>query len=296
MLLILGILLGGATTAAEPAMAAANALAPAGASRPQPQRGTPSVFQGTQRIADGVLPARVAFGGGAWDLVERTSTVVRSVMIILLIASIATWTIWLVTGIELVRARKRVRPDLILLRRVDSLAQVRPLHSEAGRLMVEAVQAELQRSPAVHGPTAAEGVKERAAARLISVETALGRRMARMMSFIASIGSTAPFIGLFGTVWGIMESFIGITNAQSTNLQVIAPGIADALLTTAMGLATAIPAVLIYNGLLRSITGYRAQLADLFNAAVCVLSLDLERRTAAIVEQPVLARQVSHGI
>ncbi len=296
MLLVVGILLGGTAMAAEPVIAAPNALSPVGISPPPPQPGTESIPQRTQRIADGVLPARVAFGGGAWDLVERTSAVVRSVMIILLFASIATWTTWLVTGIELIRARRRLGPDLALLRRVNSLAQVRPILSEAGGLMVEAVQAELQRSPAMQGPTAAQGVKERAAARLISVETALGRRMARMMSFIASIGSTAPFIGLFGTVWGIMESFIGITNAQSTNLQVIAPGIADALLTTAMGLATAIPAVLIYNGLLRSITGYRAQLADLFNAAVCVLSLDLERRTAAIVEPPVLARQASHGI
>jgi biopolymer transport protein ExbB len=76
---------------------------------------------------------------------------------------------------------------------------------------------------------------------------------------LATIGATAPFVGLFGTVWGIMNSFIGISKSHTTNLAVVAPGIAEALLATAFGLAAAIPAVVIYNVFARSIAGYRAR-------------------------------------
>ena len=75
---------------------------------------------------------------------------------------------------------------------------------------------------------------------------------------LATIGATAPFVGLFGTVWGIMNTFIGISRSQTTNLAVVAPGIAEALLATACGLAAAIPAVVIYNHFSRRIAGYRA--------------------------------------
>ena len=79
---------------------------------------------------------------------------------------------------------------------------------------------------------------------------------------LATIGSTAPFVGLFGTVWGIMNSFIGISKAQTTNLAVVAPGIAEALLATAIGLFAAIPAVIIYNQFARWIGGYKGLLGD----------------------------------
>ena len=82
--------------------------------------------------------------------------------------------------------------------------------------------------------------------------------MSRGTGVLATIGSTAPFVGLFGTVWGIMNAFIGISQAQTTNLAVVAPGIAEALLATAIGLVAAIPAVVIYNVFARSIAGYRA--------------------------------------
>ncbi len=81
-------------------------------------------------------------------------------------------------------------------------------------------------------------------------------------ALLATIGATAPFVGLFGTVWGIMNAFIGISESHTTNLAVVAPGIAEALLATAMGLVAAIPAVVIYNHLVRVIGGYRAILDD----------------------------------
>jgi biopolymer transport protein ExbB len=122
-----------------------------------------------------------------------------------------------------------------------------------------------------------EGVKERVVSRLERIEAAAGRRIARGTGVLATIGATAPFIGLFGTVWGIMNSFIGISKAQTTNLAVVAPGIAEALLATAIGLVAAIPAVVIYNIFARSTAGYRALLGDAAAEVLRFVSRDLDR-------------------
>ena len=121
------------------------------------------------------------------------------------------------------------------------------------------------------------GVKERIASRFERIEAAAGRQMIRGTGILATIGATAPFVGLFGTVWGIMNSFIGISQAQATNLAVVAPGIAEALLATALGLVAAIPAVVIYNLLARMIAGYRVQLGDASAEVLRLVSRDLER-------------------
>jgi biopolymer transport protein ExbB len=99
---------------------------------------------------------------------------------------------------------------------------------------------------------------------------------------LATIGATAPFIGLFGTVWGIMNSFIGIAKLQTTNLAVVAPGIAEALLATAAGLIAAIPAVVIYNLFARATAEYRAGLGDLAAAVERLVSRDLDLRRAPL--------------
>ncbi|MGH8206622.1 MAG: tonB-system energizer ExbB [Steroidobacteraceae bacterium] len=210
-------------------------------------------------------------------LFRDTDALVRTVLILLLLASILTWTVWVAKNIELVRARRRLAADLRILSGADSMHALTALSSDAGRAIVAAVRAEVARAGDVRQPVCAEGLKERTTVRLLSVETALARRMSAGINIVASIGATAPFVGLFGTVWGIMSSFIGIARLQSSNLTAVAPGIAEALLTTAAGLAAAIPAVLIYNGFARSVSGYRALLADASNAAACVLSLDIER-------------------
>ena len=125
-----------------------------------------------------------------------------------------------------------------------------------------------------------EGLKERAASRLERIEAAAGRAMTRGTGILATIGATAPFVGLFGTVWGIMDAFIGISKAQTTNLAVVAPGIAEALLATALGLVAAIPAVVLYNLLARYTTGCRALIADAAASVLRLLSRDLEPREA----------------
>jgi biopolymer transport protein ExbB len=98
---------------------------------------------------------------------------------------------------------------------------------------------------------------------------------------LATVGATAPFIGLFGTVWGIMNSFIGISKAQTTNLAVVAPGIAEALLATALGLVAAIPAVILYNQLGRSIAGYRVLARQAAGEVERIVSRDLDGTAAA---------------
>ncbi len=104
------------------------------------------------------------------------------------------------------------------------------------------------------------------------------QRIGRGIGLLATVGAVAPFVGLFGTVWGIMNSFIGISQAHTTNLAVVAPGIAEALLATACGLAAAIPAVVIYNMFARATGTYRAVLADSSVAIMRLLSRDLDRQ------------------
>jgi biopolymer transport protein ExbB len=101
--------------------------------------------------------------------------------------------------------------------------------------------------------------------------------MIRGTGVLATVGATAPFVGLFGTVWGIMNSFIGISRQHTTNLAVVAPGIAEALLATALGLVAAIPAVVMYNLFSRWNAGYRALLADASAAIMRLISRDLDR-------------------
>lgn len=95
---------------------------------------------------------------------------------------------------------------------------------------------------------------------------------------LATTGPIGPFVGLFGTVWGIMHSFVGIAKSNTTNLAVVAPGIAEALLATGIGLVAAIPAVVIYNALTRSVAAYRALMSDAVALILCHLSRDLDRR------------------
>jgi biopolymer transport protein ExbB len=210
-------------------------------------------------------------------MLAGTDVVVKGVLALLLLASLATWTVWIAKSLELRRARRDLQRDVGRLENGQSLRSLEPLRGVAAAALAAAVRAEMARAGDLRVSACGEGLKERATVRLLSAETELARRMTRGINLVASVGSTAPFVGLFGTVWGIMDAFVGITRSQATNLVVVAPGIAEALLTTAMGLAAAVPAVLIYNAFTRSITGYRAQLADASHALAALLSLEVER-------------------
>lgn len=215
--------------------------------------------------------------------------VVKAVMTGLALASIATWTVWLVKSLELAAARRRVRRDLAMLDEARSLAEaVTGMDGQRGpaAALVRAAVAETRITREVTAgrpPASGAGLESRVASRLARIEARAGRMIARGTGILATIGSTAPFVGLFGTVWGIMNSFIGISESQTTNLAVVAPGIAEALLATAIGLVAAIPAVIIYNIFARAITGYRAELADASAAVARLVSRDLDRGGIAVV-------------
>jgi biopolymer transport protein ExbB len=189
--------------------------------------------------------------------------------------------VWLAKSIELALERRRARQTLARLDQARSLAEASEQAMAlkgAGPALIKAAAAEVRLSGGVSGDLPADGLKERVASRLERIEAAAGRRMARGTGILATIGATAPFVGLFGTVWGIMNSFIGISKAHTTNLAVVAPGIAEALLATAIGLVAAIPAVVIYNVFARAIGGYRAALGDAAAAVLRLVSRDLDRR------------------
>jgi biopolymer transport protein ExbB len=168
-----------------------------------------------------------------------------------------------------------------------------PVQSEAESLqrgsalaMLEAARTELQLS---QGLGRCEGIKERVASRLDRIELETARQQRRGIGVLASIGAVAPFVGLFGTVWGIMNSFIGIAHSNTTNLAVVAPGIAEALLATALGLVAAIPAVLVYNHFSRVLAGLRGLLGDLSAAVQQLVSRDLDRAVPRNAAAPLRA-------
>ncbi|PRB83904.1 tonB-system energizer ExbB [Pseudomonas sp. MYb185] len=214
-----------------------------------------------------------------WGMYLAADWVVKSVMIGLLLASVLTWAIWIFKALQLHVARHRARSILQILVNAESFADARQYCAEQRGVGVDLLGAtahELQLS--AQGPASDDGIKERVAARLDRVQVSAGSHMSRGTGVLATIGAVSPFVGLFGTVWGIMNSFIGIAQSQTTNLAVVAPGIAEALLATAFGLVAAIPAVVIYNHFARAIGVYRSVLGDIATALLILVSRDLDRR------------------
>lgn len=223
-----------------------------------------------------------------WGMFMAADWVVKAVMIGLAIASLATWTVWLAKSLEIAGARKRARRALKEVSHAENLASaVQALEKTRGpgAHLVRAAQEEVSQSASAAAYVGGEGLKERVASRLSRIEAGAGRRLAKGTGILATIGSVAPFVGLFGTVWGIMNSFIGISEAQTTNLAVVAPGIAEALLATAIGLVAAIPAVIIYNMFARSVTAYRHLLADVGAGVERLVSRDFDIRAARDIVQ-----------
>ncbi|MGR6105076.1 MAG: tonB-system energizer ExbB [Candidatus Nitrosoglobus sp.] len=212
-----------------------------------------------------------------WGMFLNADLVVKVVIIGLAFASIVTWAIWLAKSLELGMGKRSLQGTLEGLEEVNTLTEgIEYLYNAKGipRLFAQSLDRELYLSV----DSSPEGIKERIALRLGRLEVTVSRHIVRGTGILATIGSTAPFVGLFGTVWGIMNSFIGISEAQTTNLAVVSPGIAEALLVTAIGLITAIPAVIIYNFFARSIAGYRALLADISSEVLQLVSRDLDQQ------------------
>ncbi|KPW26133.1 tonB-system energizer ExbB [Pseudomonas cannabina] len=211
-----------------------------------------------------------------WGMYQNADVVVKAVMIGLAIASVITWTIWISKGFELLGAKRRLRGEIVNLKKARSLNEASASASKEGTLAHLLVHDALEEMRLSANSREREGIKERVSFRLERLVAACGRNMSMGTGVLATIGSTAPFVGLFGTVWGIMNSFIGIAKTQTTNLAVVAPGIAEALLATALGLVAAIPAVVIYNVFARSIAGYKAQVSDASAHVLLLVSRDLD--------------------
>lgn len=278
-----------AATAAAPAAASATA-APA-AEGQAPVAAPTDAPADTNAPVDGQAPADenvqamvedtslgMAHDLSPWGMYKNADVVVKAVMIGLAIASIITWTIWIAKGFELMSAKRRLRGEIAALKRSVSLKEASEVSNKEGTLAHTLVHDALEEMRLSANAREKEGIKERVSFRLERLVAASGRTMSSGTGVLATIGSTAPFVGLFGTVWGIMNSFIGIAKTQSTNLAVVAPGIAEALLATALGLVAAIPAVVIYNVFARSIAGYKAQVSDASAQVLLLVSRDLDHQ------------------
>ena len=266
-----------ATPAAPAAPTMAAPAAPTAAQQPSPAKAAresapAAPDAGEHSVAAADLPQDLS----PWGMFLHADAIVKTVMIGLAVASLVTWTVWVAKSIELFGARLAVRRGLRVLIDSATLAQAyERLRTGAGAVaqLMQAAVNEIRFSANLR----ADGLKERIAWQLERIEMAAGRKISRGTGILATIGATAPFVGLFGTVWGIMDSFIGISKAHTTNLAVVAPGIAEALLATALGLVAAIPAVMIYNVLARSTGHYRALIGDASAQVMKLVSRDLDR-------------------
>jgi biopolymer transport protein ExbB len=266
-----------------PPAAAPNATAPAASPAPAPPSIAPPATPAAAPAAAAPLPGEPAVSNAElprdlspWGMFQDADLLVKIVLIGLAFASLVTWTVWLAKTIELRTARSEVRRDLRALNSAATFAQAHEQFRDGESPVSLLVQSAAQEIRLSANPRA-EGLKERIALQMERIELAVSRKISRGTGVLATIGSTAPFVGLFGTVWGIMNSFIGISNAHTTNLAVVAPGIAQALLATALGLVAAIPAVMIYNVLARQTAHYRAYLGDASAGVMRLVSRDLDR-------------------
>jgi biopolymer transport protein ExbB len=212
-----------------------------------------------------------------WSMFLSADILVKAVMIGLAFASLVTWTIFLAKMIELSLAQRKLRVALRKISDARSLAEAQFALGAKGNVLSALLAAAMREARLSAGISSDSGIKERAASSFAEIVRAEARRIRLGMGVLATIGATSPFVGLFGTVWGIMNSFIGISKSQTTNLAVVAPGIAEALLATAFGLVAAIPAVIIYNHFSRVTKGYLELVSRSSGAAGRLLSRDLDR-------------------
>jgi biopolymer transport protein ExbB len=239
-----------------------------------PSAPAPAASDATAAPADGGNRPREL---SPWSMFMSADIIVKAVMIGLAFASLVTWTIFIAKIIELFLAQRQLRVALDRIVDSRSLAEAQitlgPKHNVLSALLAAAMR-EARLSAGISSDS---GIKERAASSFAEIVRADARRIRSGMSVLATIGATSPFVGLFGTVWGIMNSFIGISKSQTTNLAVVAPGIAEALLATAFGLVAAIPAVIIYNHFARVMRNYLELVGRSSGAAGRLLSCDLDR-------------------
>jgi biopolymer transport protein ExbB len=228
--------------------------------------------------ADAARPAKPMLHElSPWSMFLSADIIVKAVMIGLVFASLVTWTVFIAKMVELTLGQRALLAALRKIADSRSLAEAQFALGSGGTVLSSLLAAAMREARLSAGISSDAGVKERAASSFAEIVRAEARRIRLGMGVLATIGATSPFVGLFGTVWGIMNSFIGISRSQTTNLAVVAPGIAEALLATAIGLVAAIPAVIIYNHFARMTKGYLELVSRSSGAAGRLLSRDLDR-------------------
>jgi biopolymer transport protein ExbB len=260
---------------AQPVQAPAPSAAvpPGGASQAAPAAAAP--VDGDSKVLKSTTVALRELS--PWSMFKSADIIVQAVMVGLAFASLVTWTIFIAKMIELSVVRGKLRAALAKIGEARSLAEAQFALGAKGSVLSSLLAAAMREARLSAGISSDSGIKERAASSFAEIVRAEARRVRLGMGLLATIGATSPFVGLFGTVWGIMNSFIGISKSQTTNLAVVAPGIAEALLATAFGLVAAIPAVIIYNHFTRVTKGYLEQVSRASGAAGRLLSRDLDR-------------------
>ena len=211
-------------------------------------------------------------------LFMQADIVVKSVMIGLILASVWTWAIIIGHALKLRRlsaASERFESDFAKTDDIDRFYDQRGKEDLPAAKVFAAGLAEWRRSTA-GARVDREGTRSRLALAMHSAVGAEVDRLAARLNILATIGSVAPFVGLFGTVWGIMRSFSDIAGANNTSLAVVAPGIAEALFATALGLFAAIPAVIAYNRMTYGINRIEARLMRFADGFHGTLSRELE--------------------
>jgi biopolymer transport protein ExbB len=264
---------------AAPAAPAADAAAPAAEAAPAADAAAPAP---EAPAAEPEAPAQVESHGGKLTVMQMfmdSQWVVKIVMIGLVLCSVFSWMLLITKLIEfnsLNRAADQFVEAFRSAKGINEIGRLALSEEFAGNPLADmaaaaAQEVELSRQAglSVSGEHRDTTIG-RAQAAVSAVQATLAKRLSGGMQFLASVGSSGPFIGLFGTVYGIMNSFIGIANTNTTNLAVVAPGIAEALLATGIGLFAAIPAVIFYNYFQTRISGFGARtegfVAELLNA------------------------------
>ena len=271
-----------AQTAAEANAPAAAPAVPAAMAPAEPATGaTPGAGEAGAAAPEAGAASLIGHDLSPWGMFMAADIVVKSVMAGLAFASLVTWTICFAKTLGILLAQRRLRRGLgIILTAPDLETAGRALDGSRGPAaeMVAAARHESAASRQAIRSGGGPGLLQRVASHLTRIEIRAGRRLIAGTGLLATIGSTAPFVGLFGTVWGIMNSFIGISKSQTTNLAVVAPGIAEALLATAIGLVAAIPAVIIYNFFARWSAAYRTGLGDAAAGVERLVSRDFDHQ------------------
>jgi biopolymer transport protein ExbB len=293
------VLLASAASAQQPATAPAQSPAPA-AAQVQAPAPAPSAMQApaapsslptasTPAASETAAPPTVSTAAepplefSPWAMFLRADIIVKVVMCALAFASLLTWTVFIAKSMELAYAQRRLKAALRKVDEARSLAEAQMMLGKRTTVLSTFLAAAMHEGRLSAGINSDTGIKERAALSFSEISRAAARRIRFGMGVLATIGSTAPFVGLFGTVWGIMNSFINISKSHTTNLAVVAPGIAEALLATAIGLVAAIPAVIIYNHFARGTRTYLELVSRASGAAARLLSRDLDRINSGVM-------------